>query len=118
MTAWSPTSIHDGRDVRPHAAEPAAERRPRRRLSWRSRIIVSSLLAVAAVVLLRGAGIKTALFRQLAPAYAPLEHPTVTASRPNGEEASVPCDAFIAADVQLPNTGHVIDQKTVNSGSV
>jgi hypothetical protein len=70
------------------------------------------------VMMLRGSGLKTAIVRQFAPSYAPLEHPLVTASRPGRDDSSVPCDAFIAVDVQLPNSGHVIDPATVNSGSV
>jgi len=75
------------------------------------------ILLVPAALLLRGAGLKSALMRHLSLSPS-LEHPSVTASRPNGDDGSVAVDAFVAADVRLPNAGQVIDPKTVNSGSV
>ena len=44
--------------------------------------------------------------------------PAVAASRPGHFDGSVPLDAFAAADVELPNDGHVIDAKTVRPDTV
>src|SRR4051794_8774826 len=108
MTALSPSSTPDTHSgLVPRHLRVARKRRSRRRWMVRSCaiVVVISFLAMPLALALRGSGLKSALVRRFAPAYAPLEHPTVTASRPGHEDSSVPCDAFIAVDVQLPNSG-------------
>ena len=46
------------------------------------------------------------------------KRPTVTVVRPANYDGSVPLDAFVAADVELPNNGYVVDAKTVTPGTV
>jgi len=121
MTAWSPISVHGGEQHARRARLEARKARLTARRRWLRRFMAVFMalviLAVPAALLLRGAGLKTAIMRQLGRTSA-LEHPAVTASRPAREDGVVACDAFIAADVQLPNAGHVIDAGTVSNGSV
>ena len=46
------------------------------------------------------------------------KRPSVAASRPGHYDGSVPLDAFVAADVELPNGGYVVDAKTVKPETV
>ena len=46
------------------------------------------------------------------------KRPGVTATRPGHYDGSVPLDGFVAADVELPNAGYVVDAKTVSSATV
>ena len=46
------------------------------------------------------------------------KRPAVTASRPGAYDGSVALDAFVAADVDLPNGGYVVDAKTVSPATV
>lgn len=46
------------------------------------------------------------------------KRPGVTATRPGHYDGSVALDAFVAADVALPNDGYVVDGKTVTPQSV
>src|SRR5688572_20983770 len=119
MTALSPSSVPDTHTgVISRRERKVRLRRSRRRklAGFFAVLLVLTLVGMPLAMMLRGSGLKTAIVRQIAPAYAPLEHPWVTVSRPARDDSSVPCDAFIAVDVQLPNTGHVIDAATVNSG--
>jgi glucose/arabinose dehydrogenase len=120
MTAISPSSTpdtHSGLVPRQLRIKRARKRR-RRVVGVLAVFLVLALVAAPLALALRGSGLKTAFIRKLAPEYAPLDHPWVTLSRPARDDNSVPCDAFIAVDVQLPNNGHVIDAATVNNGSV
>ncbi len=80
------------------------------------------VLVVGFVILchgLKGHGYKSRILHRLFPGLGVwLNHPYITATRPNNYEDGVSPDAFIAADVQLPNRGHVVDAATVSSGSV
>ncbi|MDB5294986.1 MAG: hypothetical protein JWO31_969 [Phycisphaerales bacterium] len=94
---------------------------PVRRL-WASRrrvaLVAAALLvavALAAGVWAKGRGYKTDLFARLFPdSVKYLKKPTVVAVRPADYEGGVPPDAFIAADVNLPNPGKVIDRATLD----
>ncbi len=44
--------------------------------------------------------------------------PMVTASRPGNQDGNVLPDAFVACDVELPNSGRVVDGSTLRSSSV
>lgn len=44
--------------------------------------------------------------------------PSVGATRPGHYDGSVPLDGFVAADVELPNDGYVVDAKTVTPDTV
>jgi glucose/arabinose dehydrogenase len=46
------------------------------------------------------------------------ERPAVTETRPAHYDGSVPLDAFVAADVMLPNDGYVVDAKSVRPDTV
>jgi hypothetical protein len=72
-------------------------------------VCVIALLVFAA--LFRGRGIKTWVMRQVFPTYG--ARPTVTATRPGDFSNNVLLDAFVAADVNLPNDGRIIDPKTL-----
>src|SRR5690348_3519155 len=49
---------------------------------------------------------------------ASLATPSVSAVRPANGATSVALDIFVAADVNLPNTGHGIDAATISSSTV
>lgn len=120
MTAFGSASpVHDARGG---ATDVPAEARSARRRRLGRLAAVAALatgLGVPAVVLVRGSGLVTAVMRRVAPAaLAPAEHPWVAVSRPSGNDGAVPCDAFVAADVSLPNAGHGIDPATIDRGSV
>lgn len=121
MTAISPSSTPDTHSgLVPRQLRIRQRRRTRRRrlIGVMSVSLVLVLLVAPLAWVLRGSGLKSSIIRHFAPGYASLEHPLVTVSRPGRDDSAVPCDAFIAVDVQLPNSGHVIDAATVNSGSV
>ncbi|QOV90565.1 Ig-like domain-containing protein [Humisphaera borealis] len=91
----------------------------RRSSRWLRLGVVLLLLAVgvSAAVWAKGRGYKTAMLRVIfpeSPVY--LSKPTVVAVRPADMTGGVPPDAFIAADVRLPNKGKVIDRKTLENG--
>src|SRR4051795_6194431 len=46
------------------------------------------------------------------------KRPGVSNTRPGHFDGSVPLDGFVAADVELPNNGYVVDAKTVTPQSV
>ena len=87
------------------------ESRPR----WRFPMV--ELIAVAVIALLlvacfaKGRGFKTWLVRLVYPAYK--ARPTVVSTRPADFDSNVPLDAFVAADVELPNDGRVVDARTL-----
>ncbi len=91
------------------------------RRRWPQALGVLVLVASSLVVchLLKGQGYKSRILHRLLPnSHAWLHHPYVTETRPGSYEGGVPPDAFIAADVRLPNNGNVVDGATVSSGSV
>ncbi len=49
---------------------------------------------------------------------ASLATPSVTATRPANGASNVGIDVFVAADVNLPNTGHGIDAATISTSTV
>ncbi|HEX8916632.1 MAG TPA: Ig-like domain-containing protein [Humisphaera sp.] len=104
----------------PASDRPARPARPRRRLLLASAAALAAcaLVAVPVGAKLRGSGMKSALLGLVGMAPATVHHPTVAAVRPVSDGNLVPCDAFFAADVTLPNGGHVVDPATVNGGSV
>lgn len=84
-------------------------------------ITAISVLVVLACLwpVAHGHGLKGRVLRRLLPGSAAwLHHPSVTASRPASYESGVAVDAFVAADVLLPNPGKVIDATTVGEGSI
>jgi glucose/arabinose dehydrogenase len=91
------------------------------RRRWPRALIVVALIAafLATCHLLKGHGYKSRVLHRLFPqSHAWLHHPYVTATRPGSYEGGVPLEGFIAADVNLPNSGNVVDGATVTSGSV
>ena len=93
---------------------------PVRRRAWLrwggTAIVLVAALGFCAVA--KGRGWKTRLIRTVYPTYGAIDRPTVTASRPADRESNVAPDAFVAADVSLPNFGHVIDAASVNPDAV
>src|SRR3982750_379732 len=84
-------------------------------------MVVLAVLVLAGGVgfFARGRGYKSHVMHRFFGGPAPFEHrPSVTATRPNAYDGSVPLDAFVAADVTLPNSGSAIDSRTVNIESV
>jgi glucose/arabinose dehydrogenase len=85
-----------------------------------------ALFAVAVIAaflvachVMKGHGYKSRILHRLFPHSTTwLHHPYVTTTRPDRYEGGVATDGFIAADVQLPNGGDVVDAATVTSGSV
>ncbi|HZL38632.1 MAG TPA: Ig-like domain-containing protein [Tepidisphaeraceae bacterium] len=83
------------------------------------------LLALAAALVLcawaRGRGYKTRALRLVWADYG-IHHypprPAVTRTRPENRQGNVLPDAFVAADVDLPFSGNVVDPTTLNGGSV
>jgi len=84
----------------------------RRAVLWG--LVVLLVASAGTAVWLKGRGYKTALLRRLFPdnpSY--MRKPTVVAVRPGDRAGGVLPDVFIAADVNLPNPGQVIDRSTV-----
>lgn len=71
--------------------------------------LVILVLLVACVV--KGTGLKTWLVRLVVPSYK--ARPTVIATRPGNFESGVPLDAFVAVDIELPNSGRVVDASSL-----
>ena len=95
--------------------------RPRRRAV--GRCVVIALAALTIGLLARGRGYKTWALRRVDPAYGhrPLSAPapSVVRTRPADRDANVlPADAFVAADVDLPFSGAVVDANSLNADSV
>ena len=85
-------------------------------LMWISLCIALCLLSCH---LLKGHGYESRLMHRLFPASrARFTHPTVIVSRPGDLDGGVFPDAFVAADVFLPNSGQAIDPGTVHAGSI
>lgn len=82
---------------------------------WRFPVVELTALAVIAVLLIacviKGRGIKTWLVQMVYPAYK--TRPMVVSTRPADFEGNVPLDAFVAAEVHLPNDGRVVDAATL-----
>jgi hypothetical protein len=127
MSVFSPSSVDESLDceVEPAvmdaatpAAAPTASPNRRRAMIVLAAAVLGMAAGLPAASLLRGTGVKTTLLSWVGMANAPLPQPSITASRPAASGELVPCDAFIAADITLPNGGHVIDPATLNAGSV
>src|SRR6476620_8624515 len=91
-----------------------------RRGAARRRVVIG--LAVAGVVgaasagfYARGRGYKSWLAHKFLGSPALFTgRPSVTTTRPPAYDSTMPLDVFVAADVDLPNSGAAIDPKTVN----
>jgi glucose/arabinose dehydrogenase len=98
----------------------AARRSFRRFVGGRTVLFAAIVLVVAGGTFAwwsAGRGYKTAVLRYLFPddpAY--LKKPTVFAVRPGDRDDGIEPDAFIAADVTLPNPGKIIDKATLEGG--
>src|SRR4051812_25620431 len=121
--ADSPFVMNEMPQVTPSAAansRPKDVSKRRRRIRRRPVLVTLAVLLVSAAAFAwwaEGRGYKTALFRRLFPENpAYLQKPTVFAVRPADREGGVEPDAFIAADVNLPNTGRIIDRATLIGG--
>jgi hypothetical protein len=89
----------------------------RRGVVWTLGIVL--VLVAGGALLARGRGYKSWVMYRYFGGPAPFEHrPSVTATRPGSYDGSVPLDAYVAADVALPNSGTAIDPRTVNNESV
>jgi glucose/arabinose dehydrogenase len=119
MSVTRSTNTTSDEPLRPEYG--TGKRSGRRRLNWRiAAVAVLALLVVAGGFAWwsQGRGYKTALFARLFPENpAYLRKPTVVAVRPADLDGGIAPDAFIAADVNLPNPGKVIDRGTLE-GSV
>src|SRR5688572_1356082 len=102
----------------------AAPRLPDPPTTRRRRAAVIALLALAMVVgggawYAKGRGYRAWVAHQYFGGPLPFaKRPTVAATRPGPFDGSVPLDAFVAADVELPNSGYVVDAKTISSDTV
>jgi hypothetical protein len=99
------------------ASETQNSPRATHRKRWGISILVVLAAAVGIGALSRGHGLKTRLIQIIRPDYG-VSHPVVTASRPGNEEINVLPDAFIAADVHLPNRAKAVDAATLTSSTV
>lgn len=102
--------------IDPGAIPQDAGRQPRpaaKRRRWFGRFPAVEVTAVLVIALLlaacfvRGTGFKTWLVRLVVPSYK--ARPTVLATRPGNFDSGVPLDAFVAVDIDLPNSGRVVD---------
>ena len=128
MAAFTPLSVGDSIDCDPGElldASPGGVSLNRKAQPARRRWLMLSMLGLAlaiaiaaGVAALRGTGWKSSVLGFFGVSHGAAAHPTVTASRPGLDAGLVACDTFIAADVQLPNAGAVVDPDTINSGSV
>lgn len=91
----------------------------RRRSLWPTvlLILVVGLGAVGGAVVLKGHGVKTRLIQLVNPNYG-MSRPGVRAIRPADQEINVLPDAFVAADVNLPNHARAIDGRSLTAQSV
>lgn len=94
-----------------------ASERSADRVRWIVALMVAAVV-VSVVAFAKGRGWKTWTIRRVVPTYGVHERPTVTATRPQNLDGNIPLDAFIAADVRLPNMGRVIDPQTMTANSV
>ena len=113
-------AVIDDEVVSEHRAGAVQRIMPRRRTAWYL-AMAAVLLGLGAVAALhaRGKGYKSRILRQIFPnnpAY--MIPPSIAMTRPGNYESGVPVDAFISADVHLPNSGRVVDPETLNEGSV
>src|SRR6476659_9763963 len=88
-----------------------------------ARVLVALLLAAAALIgvawLARGRGYRAWVSHKYFGGPVPFaKRPSVTATRPGHYDGSVPLDAFVAADLALPNSGYVVDARTVTPQTV
>ena len=80
--------------------------------------LIFVLVALAGLALLtKGRGYKTRLISVFVPGYGHAR-PIVRVTRPSDQEINVLPDAFVAADVVLPNHATAIDGRTLTSQSV
>jgi glucose/arabinose dehydrogenase len=90
----------------------------RRRRRWLPALIVV-LVALAGLALLsKGRGYKTRIISLVVPGYGSGGRPAVRLTRPSDQEINVLPDAFVAADVVLPNHARAIDGRTLTGQSV
>ncbi|HEY8748123.1 MAG TPA: Ig-like domain-containing protein [Tepidisphaeraceae bacterium] len=89
-----------------------------RRARWAPALTVILIATVALAIFAKGHGYKTQLIRVFKPGYAPPPHPAVRVTRPANQEINVLPDAFVAADVHLPNHARAIDGRSLTSKSV
>src|SRR4051812_9967660 len=91
---------------------------PRPRRFWlKATLLCVTLALVAAALWAQGRGYKTwALGKILPGSRWSLKKPAVVVTRPADREGGVSPDAFIVADVNLPNPGKVIDARTLEGG--
>lgn len=79
-------------------------------------LLVAGCLLAAGIWYGRGRGYKSRVLHLLG--YAHGLHPSIMASRPSDHQINVLPDTFLAFDVQLPNSGRVVDANTLNDHSV
>lgn len=97
---------------------PVQDKTPRaRRVKRWAVLLVLVAVSLGVGILSKGHGLKTGLIRIFHPGYG-LSHPTVTDSRPGNNAINVLPDAFVAADVRLPNYAKAVDPASLNSETV
>ena len=98
--------------------------RSHRRAYVQQAVLISLAMLCGSGVLARGRGYKTWAFRRFNAEYGrshrlSTPEPTVVRTRPADREGNVlPADAFVAADVNLPFSGKVVDGSTLTDQSV
>lgn len=97
----------------------AQAKAPARRRRVRIVVLLAVLACAAALAAFgKGRGYKTWIVRQFNPMYARGSRPTVWGTRPADRDHNVMPDAFVAADVNLPNIGKVVDGSSLNDQTV
>src|SRR5690348_11964395 len=89
----------------------------RRRRRWLPALVLVLVALGCLGFFAKGRGWKTRLVQPFIPGYG-LSHPAVRMTRPSDKEINVLPDAFVAADVVLPNHSRAIDGRTLTSQSV
>ena len=89
----------------------------RRRRRWLPALVLVLVALGGLGFFAKGRGWKTRLIQPFVPGYG-LSHPAVRMTRPSDKEINVLPDAFVAADVVLPNHARAIDGRTLTAQSV
>lgn len=90
---------------------------PSRRRGVRMALLLAMVVVGVFAGWAKGRGYKTAILRAMFPEDPTyLKKPTVVAVRPDHMAGGIRPDAFIAADVKLPNPGRIIDRSTLEGG--
>src|SRR5215213_1377622 len=90
---------------------------PRRRRNWLKVTLLCAAIALAGGIWAKGRGYKTWVLGKAFPSSRwALKKPSVVLTRPADRAGGVSPDAYIVADVNLPNPGRIIDARPLEGG--